>query len=298
MKRFPMFSIFASLAIVAVLACGAFAANATPNHYHIKVIPRTHTENGVPPVTPALDGVAQWFGFSPYTQTSNPFSNTDGTELWPCFGSYDGTNSSTANPDCIVVGNPHEFLPAGAIVVGSPNYTWSLADCNATSTTAGPCGQTTTWYEDNTGDATDDLTYLIEATQGTSVIADSGTVDFGPNTFGGLGFPVDVVIYGDQNFGNDGIATGPNNGNCEADFNYPLGSPANPGAVYVVQANKTCVPAVAGKTKLTATTSVSTPAYIESHSAAVCAPFGPPPCWTVKYTVKYKVIQTWYIDLE
>jgi len=46
-----------------------------------------------------------------------------------------------------------------------------------------PCGQTESWYENDSNDtsATDELLYEIEANAGTAVIADSGEVDFGPN---------------------------------------------------------------------------------------------------------------------
>lgn len=81
-----------------------------------------------------------------------------------------------------------------------------------------PCDQTETFYEDDTGDSTDDLLYSVVVEQGTSVIADSGTIDFGPNPCGGS--PAVVVFTGDANFGTLGV-TGKNNGNCDADFNYP-----------------------------------------------------------------------------
>jgi hypothetical protein len=57
---------------------------------------------------------------------------------------------------------------------------------------------------------TDDLLYRVEVVQGTNVIYDSGTIDFGPNPFGGLTPPADVIFSGDTNFGTLG-ETGKNN---------------------------------------------------------------------------------------
>jgi len=89
-------------------------------------------------------------------------------------------------------------VPDGGVVVGGPAYIWQLNNntfsgngygCNAftngtTSTgTYNPCGQTESWYEDDSNDtsATDELLYSIVVTQGSAIIADSGEVDFGPN---------------------------------------------------------------------------------------------------------------------
>ncbi|HTW32608.1 MAG TPA: hypothetical protein VMD76_13085, partial [Candidatus Sulfotelmatobacter sp.] len=250
-------------------------------------------------------GVTQSFVGTPYSDAqavTGGLYNSDGSEIWPCFGSFDGSDASTENPDCQSFKDTNFSpttlgLPAGAGILGTPSYTWSLAACDQTDSSVAPCGQTNTWYEDDSNDSTDELLYIIEATQGTTVIADSGTVDFGPNVYGGLSPAADVVIYGDQGFGNQGIS-GENTGNCTADYNYPLTTAANPGEVYIVQANKTCAAPVAGLVKLSATTEVATPAYTKSTSKTTCAPAGGEPCYTVKWTVKYKVLQSWYINLQ
>ncbi len=195
-----------------------------------------------------------------------------GADEWPCFGGGSGADCPT--------------IVAGGVVVGIPQYVWSFANCDAScASDTTPCGQTETWYEDDSNDtsAKDDLTYSVVVTQGKNVIADSGTVDFGPNPYGGLTPPADVIIFGDQNFGTLG-ETGKNNGNCEADFNYP--SPVLPG-VFVVAANKTCVDPVPGLATLTATTSVSTAIFTTTKGVT-----------TVKYTAKHKLAQKWTIFFQ
>jgi hypothetical protein len=314
MTRKHLLPLAVALTVVALLVCAGPQAQAAEPHHHytIKVMPRAARPDGQaihPNVTLALNGVQQSFVGTPYSDpqvSSNPFdSDAAGSEVWPCFGSYDGTTASTANPDCEYFEDSfyspkNVYIPTNAAVLGTPSYTWSLADCDATSSTTLPCGQTNTWYEDNSNDSTDELLYIIEVTQGTAVIADSGTVDFGPNVYGGLSPAADVVIYGDQNFGTMG-ETGENNGNCEASFGYPLATNANPGSVYTVQANKTCVAPVAGLAKLTATTEIASPAYTAltrgtGGNGQTCTKTAP--CYDVKYTVKYKLAQSWDINLE
>jgi hypothetical protein len=196
-----------------------------------------------------------------------------GADEWPCFGGGSGADCST--------------IVAGGVVVGIPQYVWSYSACDgATASDTTPCGQTETWYEDDSNDTStsDDLTYSLTATQvqgkATVYIADSGTVDFGPNPYGGLSPAADVIIYGDQNFGTLG-QTGKNNGNCEANFNYP--SPVLPG-VFVIAANKTCVNPQPGLATLTATTQIATATFSTKKGVT-----------TVKYTIKYKLQQKWNI---
>jgi hypothetical protein len=283
-----------ALTIVFALTLTAFAQ---PHHYTVKVMPRTQSESVQPSALAAnLYGTSAVFAFSPFTQSSSP-TNSDGTDLWPCFGSYTTAGgTSSENPDCPTIGDPSQGFPAGGVALGAYAYTWSLSDCNATTTTASPCGQTETWYEDDTNDSTDTLTYSVVATQGSTTIADSGTVVFGPNSFGGQSPAANVVIYGDQNFGTQG-ETGANNGNCEADFDYPLTSAAFPGSTYVIAAGKTCGAAVAGAVTITATTEVAKPTYTKETKASECGSV-PVPCYTVKFTKKYSIAQKWTIYLQ
>jgi|HubBroStandDraft_1064217.scaffolds.fasta_scaffold00507_2 hypothetical protein len=279
--------------IVAFCAFGQLAFAQTHHHYTIRVVPHGPQAEGVRANTLAdgLYGTMAGFVGTPYQSYSTP-TNSDGTDLWPCFAEYNG-NSDSQNVDCPKIGDPSVFFGSvggdgvpNAAVLGSASYTYSLSACDATSTSALPCGQTNTWYEDDSNDNTDDLIYIVEVEQGTSVIADSGTVDFGPNPYGGLSPAANIIIYGDQNFGTMG-ETGKNNGNCEPDFQYPfVGSPAYP---FVIEANKTCVAPVAGPATLTATTEIATPKYKVNTKTGET---------TVTYTVKYKLSQKFEINLQ
>jgi hypothetical protein len=296
MTKLKALPLFAALAVVALSICGPQAQAETKNHtkYSIKVIPHggPNAERANPSaLANGLYGVSQVFAYTAY-----PTLNSDTSDIWPCFASG-GTVASTENPDCPTIGSPKIPFPAGGVVLGAYSYSWPLAACDATSTSSPVCGQTETWYEDDSNDSTDDLTYSIVATQGSATLYDSGTVDFGPNVYGGLSPAADVIIYGDQNFGNEGITAGPNNGNCSAAYNYPLTSAANPGEVYIIPAGKTCGVPTTGPVTLTATTEVATPAYtkvtkgtVDGVSCSVSAP-----CYTVKYTKKYSVSQKWTI---
>ena len=297
--------LIAVLVLVVAFCFGQFALAANHPQFSAKIVRQggVHAD-GVssnytftyPSTTPGLYGVAQWFGGGPIASYASPF-NTDGYEIWPCFGG----GTVAPNADCLTVGDPTQPLAPSGAVVGVPFYGWPLKFtdgsnfCDQTTTADLPCGQVETWYEDDSLDGTDDLLYLLTALQGTSYVSDSGTYDFGPNFTGGGPGSV-VVISGDQGFGTMG-QTGPNNGNCAADYNYPLLAPSYPG-VYEVQANKTCVAPATGAVKFTALTELGTPKYTKSTSATVCAPAGGPPCYTVKWTIKHKATQTWSIWLE
>ena len=307
MTKSRLFQVFACLTVVAFFVCGQLAS-AQENHHHfqIKAVPRTNSDGAIhnPEVTPADNLYGLQAAFTQGYPTIG--ANSDGSDIWPCFG------SSSGNPDCPTIGDPSITFPGGAAALGAPSYVWQLkntsgsgngygcdSDTNGTSSTSYlPCGQPETWYEDDTNDSTDELLYSVVVTQGSTVLADSGEVDFGPNTFGGATPPADVIIYGDQNFGTwPGAGSGENTGNCDADFNYPLTSPANPGATYVVQANKTCGDPVAGAATLEAITEVGTPKYTKETKASVCGSV-PAPCYTVKWTKKYSVTQKWTIFFE
>ena len=173
-------------------------------------------------------------------------------------------------------------------MLGDPAYTWSLSACdsNLSGSVGTYCGQTETFYEDDTGDNTDDVLYIITATQvqnGLPVyIYHSGTVDFLTNPFSP---GTRIIVYGDSNFGSAGV-TGKNNGNCYANYNYPF--PDFSLGVFVIQANKTCVEPIAGPVTLTATTELATPTWKYKNGVP----------WEVKYAVKYKITQKWTIYLQ
>jgi hypothetical protein len=281
------------VAMFAFLVCTQPAAAQKKPRFKVTRISKAHSEvrSDASESALAADLYALQQGFTA-TAVSLPL-NSDGSEIWPCFGDGSGTG------DCPFVGDPQQDLPVGGVVVGGPQYVWSLPTCNQNTATVAPCGQIDTWYEDDSGDTTDDLTYLVTVTQvqsgKTVYIADSGVIDFGANPFGG---PVeDIIIYGDQGFGTLGDATGPNNGNCDTDFNYPLPTGANPGVVYGVQANKTCVAPIEGVATITSTTEIATPHYAKKTTATACAPAAAP-CYTVTFTKKYSVIEKTLIYLQ
>jgi|HubBroStandDraft_6_1064221.scaffolds.fasta_scaffold08287_3 hypothetical protein len=285
MTKCRLLQVFAALLIVAFFVFGQqVVAQGVPHNYHTQIVHRVNPDGARPAANPAptdnLYPISQAFVVTPVPIGTN----SDGTDLWPCFG------GSTANPDCPTIGDPSITFPAGGVALGAPQYVWSYSACDASKASdTTPCGQTETWYEDDSNDtsSTDDLTYSLAVTQvqsgKTVYIADSGIVDFGPNPYGGLSPAADVIIYGDQNFGTLG-ATGKNNGNCEADFNYP--SPVLPG-VFVVAANKTCVNPIPGLATVTATTEISTATFTTKKGVT-----------TVKYTTKYKASQKWDIFFQ
>jgi hypothetical protein len=304
MTKSRLFQVFALMAIVAFVVCGQQAlAQDVPHHFRIQVMPRENSDRALPP-NPAppvnLYGLDQAFTANPPL----PTTNSDGSDLWPCFG-----DTSSANPDCPSIGNPSVVFPTGGVAVGVPQYVWSFANCDAdtngtSNTSYVACGQTETWYEDDSNtSATFDLTYLITATQVqsgvTQYLVDSGTVDFGPNPFGGATPPADVIVSGDQNLGDwPGATVGPNNANCTADFNYPTAAdPA--GVLFIIEAKKTCVAPIPGLVTFTAVTTVAKPIYTHHTTVASCAPAAPP-CWTVTYSAvgKKSVSQKWNIWLE
>ena len=236
-------------------------------------------------------------------------ANADGSDIWPCIG------HNTGNPDCPVVGNPSITLPRGGVVLGFPTFVWHLASgpatvngvgCDAlTNGTTGvqpaqyrPCAQLDTWFTDNSNDPTDDLLQRIVVTQGSRVIYDSGTVDYGPA--GPLvKYPVNVLLNTDVNFGFwPGAAVGPNNGNCSANVGYPLSAPTNPGTTYVVAAGQTCEEPVAGKAHFRTVTILAMPKYTQA-SGAVCSSTGvSSPCFTVTWTRQQEIHQDFDVFFE
>jgi len=240
-------------------------------------------------------------------------ANADGSDVWPCLGRGNNT-------DCAMIGNPPVPLPRGGIVMGRPAFTWALQNnniigfglgngtgCDAlTNGTVGqpsegvlyrPCGQIFTSYEDDTGDSTDDLLQRVVVTQGERIIFDSGVVDFGPA--GPIKYPVDVILFSDANFGFwPGAQEGPDNGNCSGNLNYPLTAATFLATGYTLASNSTCQQPVAGPATFTTYTELATPEY-ERNTGRACTSKGVvSPCFTVKYTRRYRIHQDWRIFLE
>lgn len=174
------------------------------------------TAKADPQTAPALFQLSQGFGVLPPVDGS-------GFDEWPCFGGM--TDCST--------------IAAGGVVIGTPSYTWSLANCDASQSNSAACGQIFWFYEDDTGDSTDHLIVSITGKQGTNYVLDTGNYDFGPNPYADQV----TVIAGDLAFGTLG-QTGKGNGLCR-------------------HSNKTCVNPVAGLVDITVTTTVG-PSHIKS----------------------------------
>jgi len=294
MSKSRCFQVITLLSILAFAACSqiAFArprAAATP---HSQAQPATYP-------APGLYGVTQAFAGSPYPNWTN---NTNGVELWPCFGQGGG------NGDCPSIGNP--TIGFDGIATGDPYVIWSLAACDGTTNGTQnpytwdqgetwnayaingfyvPCGQINIFYQDYTNDTSDDILWRAQVTQGLNVIADTGTQDWGPNGFASINGQL-IVFYQDFNFGTLGD-TGPNNGNCVPDYNYPNTIPPAPSYPVITAGGHTCVDPVAGPATITVETSVATPTWTckDKESVVTCK---------VKYTTVYSLKQEWKIYLQ
>ncbi|MGA2966059.1 MAG: hypothetical protein ABSD64_07590 [Terriglobales bacterium] len=350
MSKSRLFQVAALIAIVAFLACSQLAlAQAKPTpRFHRTVVnkPGTHAAAAVNPdaTTPVppygLYNDGYWLG-----QTSYPAVDTNDETLWPCFGS-----TATPSPDCA-------DIISGGVVVGGPAYLFTLANdpsqavatningCDGDTNGSGtgdnfgtpyiPCAQADVWYEDDANDTTDDQLYSLVVTQGTAVIYDTGTQDWGTDDptydgYGGMVPPASIIDDADINFG-DMLQTGVNNGNCSQPVSYPVvctaanlatcGPPApytattcaaagancpsnTPGGwpgedvgwPFVVAAGKKCVAPVAGVATITATTSLAKPTWTYKPNK-VASTGG---TWTVKYTkpYAYTLAQKWTIYLK
>jgi hypothetical protein len=307
------------LAVIATVASCFFVQSAAAQephrpHVNMKIMHRERADS--PAARPEN---APWPNLYPlqatFTQTYPTIgANSDGTDIWPCTG---GSSITGPDPDCPTIGSPTIIFPANATAIGNPAFVWQLTNtagsgngqgCDALINGTGhlgvpylPCGQVESWYEDDSNDSTDDLLYSMVAMQGSKVIYSTGTVDLGPNAAGGATPPSDVIIYNPINFGfgpGDGPSTGPNNGNCIPDFNYPLTSPANPGEEYLVAAGKTCVEPVRGPATIIVKTALGSPVYTQVTGAACTSQGVTSPCYTVEWVKKHEICQTWDIWLE
>ena len=169
----------------AALAFGSSSAIAAP---HIGAYPTAHSDTspGIPSAGPGLYGIIADFGVLPPSDSGD----------WPCYAG--GSECST--------------IAAGGLVIGAPNFYWSLAACDAKSDKdTSACGQLFWLYQDNTNDTTDDLVVSVEAMQGKNHILDL-SYDFGANSGAGT-----FYVWWDVAFGTIGEKTGPGNGWCEGE---------------------------------------------------------------------------------
>jgi hypothetical protein len=300
MSKSAWFHATVLFAIVAFCACSqtAFARPHAVVTQHSQVQPTSYP-------APGLYAVTQAFAGSPYDPNlpgNGWTNNSDGSDLWPCFGDGGG------NGDCPSIGNPSTSFHG--IALGSPYFTWSLAACDGTTNGTQnpytwdqgatwqntaingyyvPCGQINNFYQDYTGDTSDEILWRAQVTQGQNVIADTGTQDWGPNQFAAF-FGELVVFYQDFNFGALGDS-GPNNGNCVPDSNYPNTIPPVLTYPVITAVGHTCVDPVPGPATISLETSVATPTWTckDKEGAITCK---------VKYATVYSLKQSWSIYLQ
>lgn len=291
-------------AIVAFCICSPLAMAQAGPHARAKASPKPHTRALMKPLVTGTEPAAalypMWQGFAatPYTDYPTSLYNSDGTELWYCYG-----NSSTANPDCPTIGDPSVQFPFDAIAVGVPQYGWPLATCDGTTTGSGlpgydgyiPCGQAETFYEDWTADTADDLLYQVVITQVqggvTETLLDTGIEDFRAAgaylDVTAADYPIQIIFAEDFNFGALGQA-GKNNGNCFPNYNYPFDD-GFPYGFYIIGANRTCVDPITGPATMTVTISLATPELGVNNSG--CKRVDNKDVCDVVFITNYKVIQ-------
>jgi hypothetical protein len=221
MTKPPLFQIISFPAIVAFLLCGQhMLAQEThaKSRLHIQAHVAGTVDQGIKSdavvESKILRQLSSGFGILPP-------KDANGDDEWPCV-----PNSANANyPDC-------SSIAAGGVVIGVPGFTQSLTSCDDNTSTISYCGQILWFYEDDTGDSTDDLIITISAKQGANYIADV-VYNFGPNPYPAGSV---VIISDDTAFGTLG-ETGPGNGFC-------------------YYSTETCVNPKAGAATITVTTTV------------------------------------------
>jgi hypothetical protein len=214
MAKSRWFAVVASLAIVAFFFCGQQALAQSPHHLQVRVF-RGAAADGPqkgPNEKKVLQQLASGFGALPPLDES-------GNDEWPCFA---------GDADC-------STIATGGVVIGAPSYSQSLSNCDANASGAPNCGQIFWFYEDDTGNNTDNLVVSVVVKQGKNYILDTGTVNLGPNPYSP---GTVIVVYGDTAFGTLG-ETGPSNGFCAG-------------------STETCVNPVRGVASVTITTTVGT----------------------------------------
>jgi hypothetical protein len=327
MKTPRVLQLFACVGLAALGICGQPTLAQESHHRLFMVVPGGAAERVA--VAPERAPAPTIYPLQATLTQINPteYPNADGSDLWPCFGFG---SAGAPNTDCPTVGNPSIPLPVGGAVLGVPQYVWKLANnsgygygngegngngCDAlingttgplpVNGSAGasqykPCGQIATWYEDDSNDPGDDLLQRIVIRQGTRVIYDSGTVDYGPAP-ANIAYPVSVILSTDANFGfwpGQDQSTGPNNGNCRPNTGYPLTSTTYPGAIYVVESGQTCHEPLPGLAIVSTSTVLATPAYKKVSGAACTSKGVSSPCYQVEWTRNHEIRQDFNIFLE
>ena len=217
MTRYRAVQVGAALAVAVLFVSGQAVAQ---HHLQFRVVPGVHADGAQSPRAAkekkALEQLSVGFGVLPPVDGG-------GNDEWPCF-----PNQNANGADC-------SQIATGGVVIGQPAFTQSLSACDANTGTSPNCGQFFSFYEDDTGDSTDDLVASIVVKQGKNYILDTGPVNLGVNPFPAGSV---VVIYDDTAFGTLG-QSGPGNGFCAG-------------------STETCVNPVAGKASATFTITVGT----------------------------------------
>jgi hypothetical protein len=216
MRKSRLFHVLACCALVAFFVCGqpAFAQNV--HHLQARVVNPGGAHAQAKTEKKALEELSSGFGVLPPVDGG-------GNDEWPCF-----PNQNANGADC-------STIATGGVVIGQPAYSQSLSACDANSDSATNCGQVFWFYEDDTGDTTDDLVVSIVVKQGKNYVLDTGPFNFGPNPFPAGSV---IVISDDAAFGTLG-ETGPGNGYCAG-------------------STETCANPVKGVASVTVTTTVGT----------------------------------------
>ncbi len=340
-----VFQLLAVLMVVAICASGAMAAVANGPHSHIALKSGHHsaavTPNPGPPPNAGLYGISAYFAAESLNQPGNAWTgpypglgtSASPNDLWPCFGA-----DTLSGTDCLYIGSTGTSDPASLdaeVVIGDPSYTWYLSANTATTQPYGcdstgvgpnnihPCLQIENFYEDNSGDTTDDLLFMVTATQSGGTIYASGTQDYGPNPYGDLDPAGTIVFYEDAVFGIPNGGAENNLGPCFLSYNYPSNVTGGGYATFEGLANTfegywgiggtkigvagavTCVAPAPGAAAVTITTQLAAPTWAKETTAAKCTlagvysgatmPLGlnssSPYCYTVKYKAKYTLTQ-------
>ena len=215
---------------------------------------------------------------------------------WPCDpANYGGGSPSVGCPYATIQGeseNDGSGVFSGGLVIGYPGYSIQFAgDTNLANgdppcyynsaphlTDGLPpfCTQIVNFWEDDTTDTTDELYQTIEVTQGTSVIFDSGVIDWGQNEGGPLEYQEWIdVLFG--TLGQPGVVNGKavkNNGMCLAANSVIISNEF--GSNYA--SGKTCSQPVPGAAKVTIITYIGEAAPHQTVKINKCGAGGTSAC--------------------
>lgn len=112
-------------------------------------------------------------------------------------------------------------------------------------------------------------------------------------------YPAVAMLAYDANFGYwPGAASGPNNGDCSANVNYPLTSPTFPGGYYQEESGTTCQEPIQGVATFTSHIWLGTPEYTQLTGVTCTSQGVSSPCYTVTWTKNHETRQDWDIYLK